>query len=45
MLASFGMDIPRGHAMTNPNGLVLDVFQFADQDGFLDLNAAGRISS
>ena len=25
VLSSFGMDILRGHAMTNPNGLVLDV--------------------
>src|SRR5262249_54348479 len=41
-LASFGMDIARGHAMTNPNGLVLDVFQFADQERFLELNAAGK---
>jgi [protein-PII] uridylyltransferase len=41
-LASFGMDIARGHAMTNPNGLVLDVFQFTDQERFLELNAAGK---
>ena len=41
-LSSFGMDIARGHAMTNPNGLVLDVFQFTDQERFLELNAAGR---
>ncbi len=38
VLASFGMDILRGHAMTNPNGLVLDVFQFTDQERFLELN-------
>jgi [protein-PII] uridylyltransferase len=38
VLASFGMDILRGQAMTNPNGLVLDVFQFADQERFLELN-------
>ena len=25
--------------MTNPNGLVLDVFQFTDQERFLELNA------
>ena len=30
VLSSFGMDILRGHAMTNPNGLVLDIFQFTD---------------
>jgi len=41
-LSSFGMDIARGHAMTNPNGLVLDVFQFADQERFLELNATGK---
>jgi [protein-PII] uridylyltransferase len=41
-LSSFGMDIARGHAMTNPNGLVLDVFQFSDQDRFLELNATGK---
>ena len=38
VLASFGMDILRGHAMTNPNGLVLDVFQFTDGERFLALN-------
>jgi [protein-PII] uridylyltransferase len=41
-LASFRMDIARGHAMTNPNGLVLDVFQFADEERFLELNATGK---
>ena len=38
VLSSFGMDILRGHAMTNPNGLVLDVFQFTDGERFLELN-------
>jgi [protein-PII] uridylyltransferase len=38
VLSSFGMDILRGHAMTSPNGLVLDVFQFADAERFLALN-------
>jgi [protein-PII] uridylyltransferase len=38
VLSSFGMDILRGHAITNPNGLVLDVFQFTDQERFLELN-------
>jgi [protein-PII] uridylyltransferase len=42
VLSSFGMDILRGHAMTNPNGLVLDVFQFTDQERFLALNANAR---
>ena len=41
-LSAFGMDITRGHAMTNPNGLVLDVFQFADHERFLELNATGQ---
>src|SRR6476659_1891559 len=36
------MDILRGHAMTNPNGLVLDVFQFADGERFLALNPDAR---
>ena len=39
VLSSFGMNILRGHAMTNPNGLVLDVFQFTDDERFLELNA------
>ena len=38
VLSSFGMDIIRGHALTNPNGLVLDVFQFTDDERFLELN-------
>jgi [protein-PII] uridylyltransferase len=38
VLSSFGMDILRGHAMTNPRGLVLDIFQFADAERFLALN-------
>jgi [protein-PII] uridylyltransferase len=39
VLSSYGMDIIRGHALTNPNGLVLDVFQFTDDERFLALNA------
>jgi [protein-PII] uridylyltransferase len=42
VLSSFGMDILRGHAMTNLNGLVLDTFQFTDQERFLELNPDGR---
>jgi [protein-PII] uridylyltransferase len=42
VLSSFGMDILRGHALTNPNGLVLDIFQFTDQERFLELNEDGR---
>ena len=38
VLSSFGMNILRGHAFTNPNGLVLDVFQFTDDERFLELN-------
>ena len=30
VLSYFGMDILRGQAMTNPSGLVLDIFQFTD---------------
>jgi [protein-PII] uridylyltransferase len=39
VLSSFGMDILRGHAMTNRSGLVLDVFQFVDAERFLALNS------
>lgn len=42
VLSSFGMDILRGHALTNPNGLVLDIFQFTDGERFLEMNADGR---
>ena len=42
VLSSFGMNIIRGHALTNPNGLVLDVFQFTDDERFLELNAEGH---
>jgi len=38
VLSSFGMNIIRGHALTNPSGLVLDVFQFTDDERFLELN-------
>jgi [protein-PII] uridylyltransferase len=38
VLSSFGMNILRGHALTNPNGLVLDVVQFTDDERFLELN-------
>jgi [protein-PII] uridylyltransferase len=39
VLSSFGMNIIRGHALTNPNGLVLDIFHFTDDERFLELNA------
>ena len=38
VLSSFGMNILRGNALTNPNGLVLDVFRFTDDEQFLKLN-------
>jgi [protein-PII] uridylyltransferase len=41
VLSSFGMNIIRGHALTNPNGLVLDVFQFTDDERFLEMNPDG----
>jgi [protein-PII] uridylyltransferase len=41
-LAAFGMDIVRGHALTNRNGLVLDSFVFEDRERFFELNAEGR---
>jgi [protein-PII] uridylyltransferase len=41
VLSSFGMDILRGHAMTNPNSLVLDIVQFHDSERFLALNPEG----
>ncbi len=39
VLSSFGMNILRGNALTNPNGLVLDVFHFTDDEHFLEKNA------
>ena len=46
VLSSFGMNILRGNALTNPNGLVLDVFHFTDDEHFLEKNedAPARIS-
>ena len=38
VLSSFGMNILRGNALTNPNGLVLDVFHFTDDESFLEMN-------
>jgi [protein-PII] uridylyltransferase len=43
VLSYFGMDILRGQAMTTPDGLVLDVFQFTDQEGFLLHNAVAPL--
>jgi [protein-PII] uridylyltransferase len=39
VLSYFGMDILRGTAMTTPEGLVLDLFQFTDAEGFIRHNA------
>ena len=39
VLSYFGMDILRGQAMTTPEGLVLDLFQFTDAEGFIQRNA------
>ena len=41
VLAYFGMDILRGHALTSPAGLALDVFQFVDGDAFFERNSQG----
>jgi [protein-PII] uridylyltransferase len=41
VLAYFGMDILRGHALTSLPGIALDVFQFADTGGFFERNSEG----
>jgi [protein-PII] uridylyltransferase len=38
VLSYFGMDIHRGQAMTTPDGLVLDMFEFSDGEAFLRQN-------
>jgi [protein-PII] uridylyltransferase len=40
VLSYFGMNIHRGQAMTTPEGLVLDVFEFTDEEGYLRQNAS-----
>jgi [protein-PII] uridylyltransferase len=42
VLSSFGMDILRGFAFTKPNGLVVDMFHFTDDERFLALNEEGE---
>jgi len=42
VLSSFGMDILRGFAFTKPSGLIVDMFQFTDDEQFLELNAEGE---
>jgi [protein-PII] uridylyltransferase len=44
VLSYFGMDILRAQAMTTAEGLVLDVFQFMDAEGFLLHNAAAPLA-
>jgi [protein-PII] uridylyltransferase len=43
VLSYYGMDIHRGQAMTTPDGLVLDVFQFSDEEGFLRQNPGAPV--
>ena len=45
VLSYYGMDILRVSAMTSPSGLVVDVFQFADHEGFFRFNpdATGQV--
>jgi [protein-PII] uridylyltransferase len=38
VLSYFGMDIHRGQVLTTPAGLVLDVFEFTDEESFLARN-------
>ncbi len=40
VLSYYGMDIHRGQALTTPEGLVLDVFEFSDEESFLRKNPA-----
>ena len=42
VLSYFGMDILRGQAMTNRQGLALDIFQFTDREKFLELNPSAK---
>ena len=41
VLSSFGMDILRGFAFTKPDGLIVDMFHFNDEERFLELNPGG----
>ena len=41
VLSSFGMDILRGFAFTKPDGLVVDMFHFTDEERFLEMNPGG----
>jgi [protein-PII] uridylyltransferase len=41
VLSSFGMDILRGFAFTKPDGVIVDMFHFTDDERFLELNPGG----
>ncbi len=36
------MDILRGFAFTKPDGLIVDMFHFTDEERFLELNEGGE---
>ena len=42
VLSYFGMDIVHGQAMTNEHSVVLDIFQFIDQEHYLRLNTEAK---
>ena len=42
VLSYFGMDILRGQAMSNEQGVALDIFQFTDAESFFRLNPTGQ---
>ena len=42
VLSYFGMGILRGQALTNRQGLVIDVFEFTDGERFFELNPSAR---
>ncbi len=41
VLSSYGMDIQRGWAFTKPDGLIVDMFHFTDDERFLQMNEGG----
>jgi [protein-PII] uridylyltransferase len=43
VLSHFGMNIHRGQAMTTARGLVLDFFEFTDEEGFLRQNPCATV--
>ena len=42
VLSFFGMDIMRGHVMSNQHGVALDIFEFEDREKFLTLNKSAH---